>query len=303
MRLLINRDLRLALQDPAGDAVAYVMGGNPLQPQPLSSANIKSASLDLTIGSIFLPGSLPDDLGGCNKGRGEYNLNQGHTAVVRTREILRMGPERAAVAFPPSHVSLKGLLMTNPGHIDPGYEGPLHCTVINMGRESYPLKVGDRIMRTLIFQLDNYRQTSPLGDVTPTTRVENQITTELLARLSIDFLDVEKRAKSVAESIVSAATWRTTWIAALLPIGLAILTTLGAVYLSPLQSTKDDIVKLRADLSATASRIEEKQDFYMLENKIASLNDHLTANNKFDERLKALEDRVYVPSARPLDKQ
>src|SRR5262249_24111108 len=137
MRLLVDQDIRAALQNPATTALAYVMVGDPPQPAVLNVDAVRSTSLDLTIGEIFIPGSPPNDLGGSNMPKREHNLDQGHPAVLRTRENLRMGPCRAAIAFPPAHVSLKGLLMTNPGHVDPGHEGPLHCTVINMGHESY----------------------------------------------------------------------------------------------------------------------------------------------------------------------
>src|SRR5262249_49192949 len=161
MRLLVRQEIEAALNDPAGTALAYLLEGDPPQHLRHPNANVRSTSLELTIGEIFVPGSSPDDFGGADNGKQEHNLNQGHTAVIRTREILRMGASRAGVAFPPAHVSLKGLMMTNPGHIDPGYEGPLHCTVINMGHESYSLNRGDRIMRVLVFELDNGNQVAP----------------------------------------------------------------------------------------------------------------------------------------------
>src|SRR5262249_24020852 len=151
----------------------------PPQPAQLDATHVHSTSLDLTIGEIFIPGTSPDDLGGSNRAKREHNLGQGHTAVIRTREILRMGPHRAAIGFPPAHVSLKGLLMTNPGHIDPGYEGPLHCTVINMGQESYALNRGDRLIRVLIFEMDDGQQRAPLPGGLPVGPTPSQISPDL----------------------------------------------------------------------------------------------------------------------------
>jgi dCTP deaminase len=295
MRLLVDQGIRAALQNPAGTALAYVMEGAPPQPRQVNATLVRSTSLDLTIGEIFIPGSSKDDLGGSNSPKREHNLDQGHTAVIRTRERLRMGQRRAGIAFPPAHVSLKGLLMTNPGHIDPGYEGPLHCTVINMGHESYPLKTGDKIMRALFFELDNNNQETPLARGLPASPAPNQITTELLARLSIDFVDVEKRAKSIADKAISVATWRATLISAFVPIGLAILAFFGTTYFFPLQVTKDDIVKLRNDLTAAATKLEEKEDIHALDTRLAILRVQITKEDKFDERLKALEDRLNAP--------
>jgi dCTP deaminase len=292
MRLLVDHEIRAALQNPTGSALAYVLEGQPPQPRELSASRVRSTSLDLTIGEIFIPDSKPDELGGSNNPKTEHNLKQGHTAVIRTRERLRMGGFRAAIAFPPSHVSLKGLLMTNPGHVDPGYEGPLHCTVINMGHESYPLNPGDRIMRALFFELDNEEQSVPRPDGLPGGPVANQITTELLARLSIDFVDVEKRAKSIVETGISRATWRATWLSALITIALGILTFVGTAFLSPLQAIKDDIVKLHSDLSGAATKLEEKEDFHALDTRLAIVKEQFAKEDKFGERLKALEDRI-----------
>lgn len=102
MRLLVNHEIIAALQNPAANAtaLAYVNEGAPPQTLQVNESQVRSASLDLTIGEIFIPGSSTDALGGRNVGKREHNLDQGHTAVIRTREVLRMGPRRAAIAFP-----------------------------------------------------------------------------------------------------------------------------------------------------------------------------------------------------------
>src|ERR1017187_8781427 len=151
MRLLVDSEINAALRQPQPIA-------NGL-PQPLDhglglKTQVQPASLTFAVGDIFLPGTKPDDLGGCNNPRSTYELKQGHTAVIRTREQIHLSPRQAAIGFPPSSQSLKGLLMTNPGHIDPGYSGHLHCTVINMAHSTFHLERGDPIMRVLIFQLD-----------------------------------------------------------------------------------------------------------------------------------------------------
>jgi deoxycytidine triphosphate deaminase len=281
MRLLVDNEIRAALH-PVATALAYVMQGAPPAATELDDDNVRSTSLDLTIGEIFIPGSSEDELGGSDNAKTEHNLAQGHTAVIKTREWLRMGPRRAAIAFPPAHVSLKGLLMTNPGHVDPGYEGPLHCTVINMGHESYPLSYGGKIMRALFFELDNGDQQNP-APAALIGPIENPVTTQLLARLSFDFVDVEKRAKSIAESAISTATWRATLISALIPIGLALLTFLGTLYWTPLQTIKDDIVKLRSDISNSATKLEEKESFHNIDTKLNTLKVEFAKADKFDE--------------------
>ena len=118
MRLLVRQEIEAALNDPAGTALAYILEGDPPQHLRHPNANVRSTSLELTIGEIFVPGSSHDDFGGADDGKQEHNLEQGHTAVIRTQERLRMGARQVGVGFPPAHVSLKGLLVTNPGLID-----------------------------------------------------------------------------------------------------------------------------------------------------------------------------------------
>jgi dCTP deaminase len=82
---------------------------------------VRGATLDLTIGAIFLPGVADGKLGGSTRGKRAHGLASGETAVVRTAETLQMPGNVAAIGFPPSTaISLAGLLTTNPGHIDPG---------------------------------------------------------------------------------------------------------------------------------------------------------------------------------------
>ena len=47
----------------------------------------------------------------------------------------------------------KGLLMTNPGHVDPGYSGRLHLTVINMSRSDMVLRCKDAILTVIFYKL------------------------------------------------------------------------------------------------------------------------------------------------------
>src|SRR6266700_3695817 len=126
-------------------------------PIPSSHTDPKSpvqpSSIDLHIGKICVPAedaSQPPS----ERTSGRHSLVPGQTAVLTTREHLRMRPNLAAIGFPPSHVSVQGILMTNPGHVDPGYVGPMHLTVINMGRDSYDVSIGDAIVTVIFFELE-----------------------------------------------------------------------------------------------------------------------------------------------------
>ena len=131
MSLLRDEEIIAALtaQPPA---VPYVEGVVlPVDPYSKDSP-VQASSIDLRIGNIYLPGEKETDLGGAQNPKQDYSLKTGETAVITTLETLHLPGDIAAFGFPPSRVSFKGLLMTNPGHVDPGYEGVMRFTVINM---------------------------------------------------------------------------------------------------------------------------------------------------------------------------
>lgn len=220
---------------------------------------VRGASLDLTIGEIFLPGTIDGTLGGSDRGKQSHVLRSGETAVVRTAETLQLPGNIAAVGFPPSTaVSLAGLLTTNPGHVDPGYHGPLHLTVINMGHENFTLRRGERIMRLMLFQV-------VAGAVLPPAA--SPISEELLGKLSPDFLNVRDR---VAQAIERAG-WHLQLKNAWLPILAAIISGAGAFLLSYFVNVQ----QMKVDIAGLQAKVEAKVDMPAIE-----------------QRLKALEARV-----------
>jgi dCTP deaminase len=229
-----------------------------------AESKIQAASLDLTIGGIYIPGVEEDKPGGAGLALNDHNLATGQTAVVKTKEELDLGADLAAVGFPPASLSLKGLLMTNPGHIDPGYNGPLHLTVINMSRVPFPLKVGDRILRVLFMPLDPHPD-APYNVRRPRTG-RAAITPELLEKLSPDFVDVTARSTKIAnDSVKRAQIWAT-----VIPVIVAVLTVFGAPLVS---GVKGDIDKLNLKMTAVETKLDLKSDLKALELRILKLEE------------------------------
>src|SRR2546430_1903946 len=98
-----------------------VIAGVPA-PSNWTEANspVQPSSIDLHIGKISVPAEHTAQEP-TKMSHGRHPLPPGQTAVVTTLEHLHMTRNLAAVGFPPSHVSVQGILMTNPGHVDPGY--------------------------------------------------------------------------------------------------------------------------------------------------------------------------------------
>jgi dCTP deaminase len=212
--IVTDSDLQTLITDPVHPLLTDF--DNPLNWQDDKSL-VQPSSVDLHIGAIFQPGVKAGKSGSAVSPKSELVLKTGHTAIVGTQESIHLPNNYAAFGFPPSHVSSRALLMTNPGHIDPGYSGQLHFTVINMGREDFVLRSKDLIVTLLVFKLAvpsavDYAKRNAGRSPSP-------ITQSSIDLLSQDFVDVEKRAADVARKILGYATVGATILAVILGWG------------------------------------------------------------------------------------
>lgn len=243
------------------------------------SNSLRNISVDFTVGAILIPGTAENGVGGTINPATQISLKQGHTAVIRTAEKLSLPMGVGAICFPPSSdVSLPGLLTTNPGVIDPGFTGPLHLTVINMGKADFPLKVGDRILRVLLF-----KDASIVGSAK--SESSDPVTKEILERLSHDFLNVEQRATQVADKVVGKAELNIKRASIAVPIIASILAALIS-YFSAFSPLKDRIADNKADLTKQIEAV--KDDVSSLKAK----QDSSTSFASINDRLKRLEVEV-----------
>src|SRR5262245_59218383 len=137
MSLMVDTDLRPRIGAQSAELVQGV------KPDELEK-QVHGCAVELRIGDIFRPGTEPTKPGSADFPREGLVVSEGETAVIRTIESFKLSSAHTALVLPVSSVSLQGLLMTNPGQVDPGYEGHVYVTVINMGRQPYLLKRGDR---------------------------------------------------------------------------------------------------------------------------------------------------------------
>lgn len=246
-----------------------LLPGQPLPPEPDGPRSaVQPSSIDLRIGNIYVPDVGADELGGLNKPRAEYVLQPGQTAVVTTLESLDVPSHLGAIGFPPTRVSDNGILMTNPGHIDPGYRGKLSGTVINMGRQSFELKQGDRVLTLVFFTLDS----NPDADYilrNPSAAGAAQIKPERLDRLAPDMLNVDERVQTA----VNSAEHRTRRLSIGVPLALAAVVGLGTIagpLITDWVSSVDDVQRRVEQLEKTADVAELKARIAELEEEAAT---------------------------------
>lgn len=163
-----------------------------------ATSTIGPSSINLHIGAILLPDTPDGEQGSNTNPKTRHALKKGEIAVVVSREKINFPPNISAFGFPPVELSSFGCFMTNAGHVDPGYKGPLRFTIINLGREPFLLTDDDIIFTLLIIQLS--------GDVTKGWCERNggegkPPSKDDLLKLPVDFLDIDARAEAKAEEI------------------------------------------------------------------------------------------------------
>jgi dUTPase len=178
---------------------AQLKGTTPLvqgleQPVDRHAPNsaLESASIRLRAGDIF---QLLPDGGGLRAVSDQIILKEGGVAFVLTKEIMNFDEHHAGVMTAKSGgIAEKGILITNTGHVDPGFKGRLRYAVINMGHEPFCLRAGDVITKLMVFRMG--RSADPAW-----SEMHQPIpdpTTETIRPLGHDFLDIQRRAEKIA---------------------------------------------------------------------------------------------------------
>jgi dUTP pyrophosphatase len=82
----------------------------------------------------------------------DATLEPGVPSMVPTGLTVEIPPGYEAQVRPRSGLALKhAISMPNaPGTIDPGYRGELRVILLNLGREAYTVRAGDRIAQMIV---------------------------------------------------------------------------------------------------------------------------------------------------------
>ncbi|MDO9405338.1 MAG: hypothetical protein Q7T87_14995 [Polaromonas sp.] len=113
---------------------------------------IQPSSYDLRIGTIFKDGQIINGevIGGVTS----IVLKPGGVLSMFTLEELVLPPDILATVFPINSQSSRGLLVLNPGHVDPGYDGPITVKVLNISKSEMMIKLGQPIFTAIFERLE-----------------------------------------------------------------------------------------------------------------------------------------------------
>lgn len=108
---------------------------------------VQACSYDMRIGTVFHKGKRlrwrdADQV---------ITIQPGDIICILTHEELHLPSDISATAYAMNHWSSQGLLVLNPGHVDPGFQGPLSVRLVNIRSTPKNISFGEPIF-TVIFQ-------------------------------------------------------------------------------------------------------------------------------------------------------
>ncbi len=152
---------------------------------------LRPAKFDLRIGQIHPPGTPVGQ-------RKQYHVLKARgVALVETLEDIHLPDSIMGMMFPKSgEVAQRGLLITNFGHVDPGYKGKLTYTVINMSSEDFELRHGDALACLMLYSFDHSADPAWRGSAPNLSELAQ------LNRMTGDFMDLSARMDRTAKEVV-----------------------------------------------------------------------------------------------------
>lgn len=227
---------------------------------------IQSSSVDLTAGRIYVPETIKkinevqdfSDLAihQCNIGAGE-------TIIIELSEEIQLSKDIGCILLPPNSLTKNGIIMTNPGHIDPGYSGKLTVCLINMGRDTVTMEQRSVVATLLLFKLSSSSAGYQKGPGTGANLTQ-------LSKLSKDFANISERSyeyikRAIWGHFVSALTILSLafgLLAIVIPSLLPITTNLLETKYSEskngeaIKKLEEQIKSLQSKLDKTPSRLD-----------------------------------------------
>ena len=166
-------------------------------------SQIQSSSIDLTIDKIH---SGDEDISKANahirdSAHDVLDLEPGQTVVIQVAELFNMPAEVGGVIFPPNSMSKSGIIMTNPGHIDPNFIGRISVYLVNMGKKTVRLKRGEKVATLLLFDISGRPEF--ISDL-----IGHGVDKDQVMSLSSDFANIEGRLPKLISKYMKSRVLR-----------------------------------------------------------------------------------------------
>lgn len=150
---------------------------------------LQACSYDMRIGTIFKEGQIINEAH--PQGNEQFTVKPGEVISIFTLEEISLPNNVMATAFAINSQSSRGLLVLNPGHVDPGFKGPLTVKVLNLRKAPLTISRRTRIF-TVVFQSILNGTTSPYRNNIPREQREQDFNAN----------DVEVAARNLSELVI-----------------------------------------------------------------------------------------------------
>lgn len=150
---------------------------------------IQACSYDMRIGTVFKDGQVVN--ASHTDAHKQFIVQPGEIISLFTEEELDLPADIEATAFAMNEQSSRGLLVLNPGHVDPGFKGPLTVMALNLRRVPLAIGRGAPIF-TVIFERLPISSTSPYASNVSRDEREREYNEK----------NVEQAPKSLTELVV-----------------------------------------------------------------------------------------------------
>lgn len=285
LQIINSGDLNIHPFDPS--SINLTQPDSPIQP----------SSLDLHIGHIYIPPKKVVEMGKFStdypEGDTGYRLPAGHSVIVETEEVITLGNRISAFGFPPASMARGAILMTNPGHIDPGFSGKLTFSMINMGRQEACLKKGDIVVTLLLFRFNEGVHCGYSDRYKTRQSGSSKLLGNTLNALAPDFANLTERAERLAESQVEKQRLSLEVRKIYIPVILTLLTGIGAFLFGKttdifsvatenfvteaIQQESEPLSSRLSDLEQKLLRIEATADALALDERLDEMQERMDA--------------------------
>lgn len=223
----------------------------------------RASTYDLSVGDIILAGAKVWE-------GSTYALEPGGMVRVISKESLHLPNTITGHVLLKNDLCTKGVLAINIGVVDPGYEGQISSTLINFGREKFPVEKGTAFLRVSFHRCPQ----SPVSSRSlkyDRAGYLKQVKQEVLAYSGPDFLNIDATAKKAAVKVFGSFKQALVLWAGVLAVVVAVL----AIF-APIGASLVDKYLVRSE-----------QQQIQLEQKVEQ-----NVEQRYETRLKDLSDEV-----------
>ena len=176
------------------DADGLIRGHDP--------RNVQNCGCMLTAGTVFAADTGEEvPLGsGSTETQHFWELPPSETLIVMTREVVKM-PERLWASYGPlNRHARSGVMLLNPAIVEPCYEGPLSCFLLNFSSKRVQIARGEPISKILFHELNAPpSEPAPMQLDDSMYKVDLSKAATLFHRSFLDVTGIEDRAASKAQ--------------------------------------------------------------------------------------------------------